>query len=58
MIATGGLDGVVSVFEVGRGLSGGTGGGPGGEAGGSKADEAEWTAFKRLVGRLEKGLGY
>ena len=59
MIATGGLDGVVSVFEVGKGLSGGIGGGgAGGEVGGSKADEAEWTAFKRLVGRLEKGLGY
>lgn len=44
-LATGGLDGVVTVFEVGKGLSG-------------SADEVaaeEWAGIKRLVGRLEQG---
>ncbi|KAK2758652.1 hypothetical protein FQN54_003342 [Arachnomyces sp. PD_36] len=43
-LATGGLDGVVTVFEVGKGLSG-------------SADEVaaeEWAGIKRLVGRLEQ----
>jgi dynein intermediate chain len=43
-IATGGLNGVVTVFEVGKGL-----GGPSEEV---PADE--WTGMKRLVGKLEQ----
>jgi dynein intermediate chain len=45
MIATGGLDGVVTVFEVGKGLSGAFG----------DAGPDEWFDVKRLVGRLEGG---
>lgn len=45
MLACGGLDGVVSVFEVGKGLSGASG----------DAAMDEWTALRRLAGRLEKG---
>lgn len=45
LIATGGLDSVVSVFEVGRGLSGGSG----------EAPHEEWMGLRRLVGRMEKG---
>ena len=43
-IAVGGLDGVVTVFEVGKGLSGGAG----------EASTDEWLDTKRLVSRLEK----
>ncbi|KAJ5732026.1 hypothetical protein N7493_003507 [Penicillium malachiteum] len=43
-LATGGLNGVVTVFEVGKGL-----GGPAEEV---PADE--WTGMKRLVGKLEQ----
>ena len=42
-LAVGGLDGVVSVFEVGKGLQGGSG------EGGAE----EWMGVRRLVGRLE-----
>ena len=42
LIATGGLDGVVSLFEVGKGLSGNT-----------RTDE--WAAMKRAVTRAEEG---
>ena len=45
MIATGGLDGVVTVFDVGKGLSGAFG----------DAGPDEWFDVKRLVGRLEGG---
>ncbi|EEP76665.1 hypothetical protein UREG_01514 [Uncinocarpus reesii 1704] len=45
-VATGGLDGVVTVFDVGKGL----GGGP------EEVMAEEWTGMKRLVGRLEQGL--
>jgi dynein intermediate chain len=45
LIATGGLDSVVSVFEVGRGLSGGAG----------EASSEEWMGVRRLVGRMAKG---
>lgn len=44
LIATGGLDSVVSVFEVGRGLSGGAG----------EASPEEWMGVRRLVGRMSK----
>ena len=42
-VAVGGLDGVVTVFETGRGLQGGNG----------EVGTEEWTGVKRLVGRLE-----
>jgi dynein intermediate chain len=45
LIATGGLDSVVSVFEVGRGLSGGAG----------EAGSDEWMGVRRLVGKMAKG---
>ncbi|WEW58468.1 hypothetical protein PRK78_003936 [Emydomyces testavorans] len=45
-VATGGLDGVVTVFDVGKGL----GGGP------EEVGTEEWSGMKRLVGRLEQGL--
>jgi dynein intermediate chain, cytosolic len=45
LIATGGLDSVVSVFEVGRGLSGAAG----------EASPEEWMGVRRLVGRMVKG---
>jgi dynein intermediate chain len=45
LIATGGLDSVVSVFEVGRGLSGGAG----------EANPEEWMGVRRLVGKMAKG---
>ena len=45
LIATGGLDSVVSVFEVGRGLSGGAG----------EASGEEWMGVRRLMGRMAKG---
>ncbi|EAS36850.3 cytoplasmic dynein intermediate chain [Coccidioides immitis RS] len=45
-LATGGLDGVVTVFDVGKGL----GGGP------EEVSTEEWSGMKRLVGRLEQGL--
>ena len=45
LLAAGGLDGVVSVFEVGKGLSGASG----------EATMDEWTGLRRLVGKLEKG---
>jgi dynein intermediate chain, cytosolic len=45
LIATGGLDSVVSVFEVGRGLSGAAG----------EASPEEWMGVRRLVGRMAKG---
>lgn len=44
-LATGGLDGVLTVFEVGKGLSGGV----------DEVPADEWTAMKRLVGKLEQG---
>lgn len=44
-IAVGGLDGVVSLFEVGRGLWCGPG----------EADTREWQRMKAIVGRLEAG---
>ena len=43
-LAVGGLDGVVSVFEVGSGLGGSEGAGAG---------AGEWDVVKRWVGRLE-----
>lgn len=43
-VATGGLDGVVTVFEVGKALSG-----PGEEV-----PAEEWAGVKRLVGKLEQ----
>ena len=45
MIATGGLDGVVTVFDVGRGLSAGPG----------EASPEEWNGVKKLISRLESG---
>ncbi|KAL5362646.1 WD40-repeat-containing domain protein [Aspergillus floccosus] len=42
-IATGGLDGVVTVFEVGKGLSGTP----------EDVPADEWTGMKRLIGKLE-----
>lgn len=47
LIATGGLDGMVSLFEVGRGLRG--------EA--SEIPTEEWTSMKKLVSRLEAESG-
>lgn len=46
-IAVGGLDGVVSLFEVGRGLYCGPG----------EADVREWQRMKGVVARLEAGGG-
>ncbi|PLN82833.1 WD40 repeat-like protein [Aspergillus taichungensis] len=46
-IATGGLDGVVTVFEVGKGLSGTP----------EDVPAEEWTGMKRLVGKLEQKDG-
>jgi dynein intermediate chain len=43
-LATGGLDGVITVFEVGKGLSGTP----------EDVPADEWTAMKRLVGKLEQ----
>lgn len=43
-IAVGGVDGVVSVFEVGTGLGGSAG----------LEDEDEWMGIKRLVSRLDR----
>ena len=43
-IATGGLDGVVTVFEVGKGLSGTP----------EDVPAEEWAGVKRLVGKLEQ----
>lgn len=43
-LATGGLDGVVSIFEVGKGLSGTP----------EDVSADEWTGMKRLVGKLEQ----
>ncbi|KAL2004949.1 hypothetical protein VTN00DRAFT_2799 [Thermoascus crustaceus] len=43
-IATGGLDGVITVFEVGKGLSGTP----------EEVPAEEWAGIKRLVGRLEQ----
>lgn len=45
-IAVGGLDGVVTVFDVGKGLQGGN----------MEINEEEWKSMKRLVTRLE-GVG-
>lgn len=47
-LAVGGLDGVVSVFEVGKGLGGGAG---------PDVKAEEWAGVKRMVGRLEQGEG-
>ncbi|PGH08289.1 hypothetical protein AJ80_07885 [Polytolypa hystricis UAMH7299] len=44
-IATGGLDGVLTVFEVGKGLGGGT----------DDVPHEEWSGMKRLVAKLEQG---
>ncbi|PGH09612.1 hypothetical protein AJ79_05668 [Helicocarpus griseus UAMH5409] len=44
-LATGGLDGVLTVFEVGKELSGGP----------DEVPAEEWAAMKRLVGKLEQG---
>ncbi|KAI5302582.1 hypothetical protein KEM56_000549 [Ascosphaera pollenicola] len=44
-LATGGLDGVLSVFEVGKGLSGGP----------DEVSDIEWSNMKRLISRLEQG---
>ncbi|KAK2810245.1 hypothetical protein FQN50_003215 [Emmonsiellopsis sp. PD_5] len=44
-LATGGLDGVLTVFEVGKELSGGPDEVPG----------EDWAGMKRLVGKLEQG---
>jgi dynein intermediate chain len=44
-VAVGGMDGVVTVFEVGA------------ELGGTETRGEEWSAVKRLVGRLEGGEG-
>ncbi|KAI9934447.1 hypothetical protein MW887_000061 [Aspergillus wentii] len=43
-IATGGLDGVVTVFEVGKGLSGTP----------EDVPAEEWAGMKRLIGKLEQ----
>ncbi|KAL2824501.1 WD40-repeat-containing domain protein [Aspergillus cavernicola] len=43
-LATGGIDGVVTVFEVGRGLSGTP----------DDVPAEEWTSMKRLVSKLEQ----
>lgn len=43
-IAAGGLDGVVSIFEVGKGLSGTP----------DEVPTEEWAGMKRLVGKLEQ----
>ena len=43
-LATGGLDGVVSIFEVGKGLSGTP----------EDVSADEWAGMKRLVGKLEQ----
>ncbi|KAH8433663.1 hypothetical protein N8T08_001276 [Aspergillus melleus] len=43
-IATGGLDGVVTVFEVGKGLSGTP----------EDVPNEEWAGMKRLIGKLEQ----
>ena len=43
-VAVGGLDGVVTVFDVGRGL----------QCGNGEASMDEWMGVKRLVGRLEE----
>ncbi|KAL4883659.1 WD40-repeat-containing domain protein [Aspergillus karnatakaensis] len=45
-LATGGLDGVVTVFEVGRGLSGTP----------DDVNAEEWTGMKRLVNKLESAI--
>jgi dynein intermediate chain len=45
-IAVGGMDGVVTVFEVGSELDGAEG-----------VRQEEWAGVKKLVGRLEAGLG-
>ncbi|KAF2808548.1 WD40 repeat-like protein [Mytilinidion resinicola] len=45
-IAVGGMDGVVTVFEVGSELGGAEG-----------VRQEEWSGVKKLVGRLEAGLG-
>jgi dynein intermediate chain len=42
---TGGLGGVVTVFEVGKGLSGSV----------EEIGSEEWAGIKRLVGKLEQG---
>ncbi|EEH33673.1 cytoplasmic dynein 1 intermediate chain 2 [Paracoccidioides lutzii Pb01] len=44
-LATGGLDGVLTVFEVGKDLSGGP----------DDVPVEQWSGMKRLVGRLEQG---
>ncbi|KAI5300568.1 hypothetical protein KEM55_006552, partial [Ascosphaera atra] len=44
-LATGGLDGVLSVFDVGKGLSGGP----------DEVPDAEWANMKRLMAKLEQG---
>ncbi|KAK2749734.1 hypothetical protein FQN55_002970 [Onygenales sp. PD_40] len=44
-LATGGLDGVLTVFEVGKELSGGP----------DEVPSEDWAAMKRLVGKLEQG---
>lgn len=44
-LATGGLDGVVTVFEVGKDLSGGP----------DEVPAEEWSAMKKLVAKLEQG---
>ncbi|KAL4927887.1 putative dynein intermediate chain [Aspergillus undulatus] len=43
-LATGGLDGVITVFEVGRGLSGTP----------DDVPSEEWTGMKRLISKLEQ----
>jgi len=43
-LAVGGLDGVVTLFETGRGL----------QAGNSEVPMEEWVNMKRLLGRLER----
>ncbi|KAK2775268.1 hypothetical protein FQN52_000721 [Onygenales sp. PD_12] len=44
-LATGGLDGVLTVFEVGKELSGGP----------DEVPSEDWAGMKRLVGKLEQG---
>ncbi|EEH46371.2 uncharacterized protein PADG_02469 [Paracoccidioides brasiliensis Pb18] len=44
-LATGGLDGVLTVFEVGKDLSGGP----------DEVPVEQWSGMKRLVGKLEQG---
>lgn len=44
-LATGGLDGVLSVFEVGKGLSGAS----------DDVPDEEWSSMRRLISRLEQG---